>query len=196
MALSPSMLSGGGLGGGLGDTPIYAPGTGPSVVNALHHPAPTPGEYPFTGHKFVGDLPGWTYDPWADTYYPNSKQYAQYAQKSGLAGASPNLFEQLLPSLLAGTLKGTGASLGSGATSVLGSLGSGVKSGASSLWNYLNGGSPPGDTLGSADSFLGNALNSASSSSSSGLGDFSMALDTPDTGSDLFNFAQGLGDAF
>lgn len=145
MALSPSLLGGGGLGGNLGDAPIYAPGAGPTV-SMFNHPAPTAGEYPFTGHKYVGDLPGWTYDPWADTYYPNSKQYAQYATKSGLAGASPNLFQQLLPSILAGSLKGLGSELiggtgakGTGSGGLLGALAGGVKTGGGNLWNYLTG---------------------------------------------------------
>lgn len=158
MGLSLPNIGGGGLGGTVGDTPIYPGGSSPSIFS---HPAPPSGEYPFVGHRYTGDLPGWTYDPWADTYYPNSKEFSQYATKSGLAGTTPNLFEQLLPSLLAGGLKATGASIPS-------LIGSGVKGLAGGIGSLFSGGS--GDSLGSADSYLNNALSGAAQTPAVSIG--------------------------
>lgn len=92
------------------DPPIYANGAGPSV-NLFNHPTPPASDkYPFVGHKYVGDLPGYIYDPYGDKYYPDPKTYAKYTQNSGLLGPQQSIFQQLLPSLLGAVgIKGASA---------------------------------------------------------------------------------------
>src|SRR5262249_21244064 len=66
-----------------------------------------PGEYPAaTGAHYHGDMPGWSYDPYTDSYIAPRKAQSSYEQAQGIAPPQLSPWEQILPYLGAASLMG------------------------------------------------------------------------------------------
>ena len=83
-----------------------ASGTSPYDVDpSKAAPDPPAGKYPTgVGRGYRGEFPGFIYDPFSDTYYPDPKVANDYRYSTGLAKKPPSTWDQMKPqvAMLAG----------------------------------------------------------------------------------------------
>jgi hypothetical protein len=75
------------------------PSVGGSPFNVDYdkpQPTPPPGKYPTgVGQRYYGEFPGFVYDPYSDTYFPDPKSANPYRYSAGLAKKPPSTWSQL-----------------------------------------------------------------------------------------------------
>lgn len=118
---------------GLGGTPEGVPqGAAPGPKN--------PSKYPRVGPNYsqYGEVPGYVYDPYTDTYLPDPRAANEYYESVGLSEGEPSMTDTY------GPIVGTGLSLGlaSGLAQNPSGFMTGIKDGVGGLFGFGSGSAP------------------------------------------------------
>lgn len=137
-----------------------------------------PQKYPFVGEAYqhYGEQPGYIYDPYSDSYYPDPKVQNSYYEETGLKEKEPSFIDKYKEPLGAlGIYEGI-----KGATSNPSGFFGGIKDGLSSLGGLFGLGDSAAATTGAADA--ANALGSLDLASGApfGLGSVGTAPAAPE----------------